>query len=183
MQTHDQQISPIGEAHANQCRHTLAGSGLYQREIPANFTTITIPFNSIQQPFEIKEDVFMYMCLKVVKLFKKIPQCVLLCSTNILVNSQISNLLPMGRLQFPVKHNIHCLCSCREKRMIKIGKEKIIIKVSLIDRTVWFTRLVQLLSGKTVMLHYHSFSGPNVPVCLAWLQMELCRAANIFTAR
>ena len=30
-------------------------------------------------------------------------------------------------------------------------------------------------------IHYHSFSGPNV--CLAWLQMELCRAANIFAAR
>ena len=31
------------------------------------------------------------------------------------------------------------------------------------------------------MLYYHSFSGPNV--CFAWLQMELCRAANIFAAR
>ena len=30
-------------------------------------------------------------------------------------------------------------------------------------------------------LHYHSFSGPNV--CLARLQMELFRAANIFAAR
>ena len=30
-------------------------------------------------------------------------------------------------------------------------------------------------------LNYHSFSGPNV--CLAPLQMELCRAANIFAAR
>ena len=29
--------------------------------------------------------------------------------------------------------------------------------------------------------NYHSFSGPNV--CLARLQMELCRAANIFAAR
>ena len=29
--------------------------------------------------------------------------------------------------------------------------------------------------------HYHSFTGPNV--CLARLQMELCRAANIFAAR
>ena len=31
------------------------------------------------------------------------------------------------------------------------------------------------------IMNYHSFSGPNV--CLAWLQMELCRAANIFAAR
>ena len=29
--------------------------------------------------------------------------------------------------------------------------------------------------------YYHSFSGPNV--CLARLQRELCRAANIFAAR
>ena len=29
--------------------------------------------------------------------------------------------------------------------------------------------------------YYHSFSEPNV--CLAWLQMDLCRAANIFAAR
>ena len=28
--------------------------------------------------------------------------------------------------------------------------------------------------------HYHSFSGPNV--CLARLQMELCRAASISAA-
>ena len=28
--------------------------------------------------------------------------------------------------------------------------------------------------------HYHSFSGPNV--CLAGLQMKLCRATNIFAA-
>ena len=36
------------------------------------------------------------------------------------------------------------------------------------------------IEGK-VMLYYHSFSGPNV--CLARLQMELCRAANIFAVR
>ena len=32
-----------------------------------------------------------------------------------------------------------------------------------------------------VMVYYHSLSGPKV--CLARLQMELCRAANIFAAR
>ena len=32
-----------------------------------------------------------------------------------------------------------------------------------------------------VIIYYHSISGPNV--CLARLQMELCRAANIFAAR
>ena len=31
------------------------------------------------------------------------------------------------------------------------------------------------------ILNYHSFSGPNV--CLARMQMELCRAANIFAAK
>ena len=35
-------------------------------------------------------------------------------------------------------------------------------------------------SGNAIK-NYHSFSGPNV--CLARLQMELCRAANIFAAR
>ena len=38
-----------------------------------------------------------------------------------------------------------------------------------------------LTYGETLKSHYHSFSRPNV--CLAWLQMELCRAANIFAAR
>ena len=32
----------------------------------------------------------------------------------------------------------------------------------------------------TENMYYHSFSGPNV--CLSRLQMELCRAANIFAA-
>ena len=35
-------------------------------------------------------------------------------------------------------------------------------------------------SKSTNIEYYHSFSGPNV--CLARLQMELCRAANIFAA-
>ena len=30
---------------------------------------------------------------------------------------------------------------------------------------------------RAVNSNYHSFSGPKV--CFAWLQMELCRAANI----
>ena len=39
----------------------------------------------------------------------------------------------------------------------------------------------QILTKAKVNYNYHSFSGPNV--CLAQLQMELCRAANIFAAR
>ena len=31
------------------------------------------------------------------------------------------------------------------------------------------------------MVNYHSFSEPNV--CLAWLQVELCRATNTFATR
>ena len=41
--------------------------------------------------------------------------------------------------------------------------------------------LIHLHLYQNLMSYYHSFSGPNV--CLARLQMELCRAANIFAAR
>ena len=46
------------------------------------------------------------------------------------------------------------------------------------------TALKVLLSMSYFVLrsaYYHSFSGSNV--CLARLEMELCRAANIFAAR
>ena len=41
-------------------------------------------------------------------------------------------------------------------------------------------KLKRFSSGKD-SIYYHSFRGTNV--CLARLQMELCRAANIFAAR
>ena len=37
--------------------------------------------------------------------------------------------------------------------------------------------IFKTISNRCSNNNYHSFSGPNV--CLAWLQMELCRAANI----
>ena len=54
------------------------------------------------------------------------------------------------------------------------------------DRNIVRGNGVMNLSGGNTFfdnlnVYYHSFSGPNE--CLARLQMELCRAANIFAAR
>ena len=64
-----------------------------------------------------------------------------------------------------------------------VGFEKALGAVKVIKDQIQYRSqsLLNLARGYFSQAYYHSFSGPNV--CLARLQMGLCRAANIFAAR
>ena len=69
---------------------------------------------------------------------------------------------------------------CWAKIMIKEKKSAIFLEILCRDYMLELS--FEIRSPKLhITPNYHSFSGPNV--CLAQLQMELCRAANIFAAR
>ena len=66
----------------------------------------------------------------------------------------------------------------RAMKILSPSVDRNIMKTSL-DEGYLYSLTLRNQKLKCI-LNYHSFSGPNV--CLARLQMELCRAANIFAA-
>ena len=77
-------------------------------------------------------------------------------------------------------------CQQKQKKSIdqrapQIGYEGIKSLRSLAMKDYLVTRGLLSLVESYNNINYHSFSGPNV--CLARLQMELFRVANIFAAR